>query len=411
MTNDKKDLKCLICLEDNACTGFSLVQLNDESKCRHSVCRACLRHYLVQSENDRRTNANCPEPDCRAQMLQSVVEDILGRSYSPKVWIPGKVGEEKAQKEDPEESLERWLRENGAQQCLNCNVWITREEGCDAMQCLCGWRFCWECVAPIRTSKDEIDVCICGHSNTDFYDNILNDEGLGVAPRLATLEELRDMAAFYERRKDEDNSDEYMSNYDRSEVESYAVDEELDSEWDKEYEDEDAVVEEDCTVYIGSIFDYVEPALGVFAGTLLDWEEPLEAGCVLVALWADMMDMEDSTEEGVHEDDAQANDMEDVHRTAEEVIEEGRVVHEEEVTADRDEESGNCEPKEQPCDAENQSTETGRVRQEFPVPLQTPPKRCKSAPPSIVCPATPTATTCLGIELTIGPILAPPAWN
>ena len=133
---------CLVCLESNTCTGFSLVQLNDdESKCRHSVCRACLRHYLVQSENDRKTNATCPEPNCRIPILQSVVEDSLGRAYSPKVWMPTKKEQEAANgknRDDDKESLDgdfkQWLRENGAVQCLNCHVFITQSEGCDAMQ-------------------------------------------------------------------------------------------------------------------------------------------------------------------------------------------------------------------------------------------------------------------------------------
>ena len=46
--------------------------------------------------------------------------------------------EQESENEEEEDTLDddlkQWLRENGAVQCLNCHVFITQSEGCDAMQ-------------------------------------------------------------------------------------------------------------------------------------------------------------------------------------------------------------------------------------------------------------------------------------
>lgn len=235
--NTSKPRQCLICLDDESSFGCSLQPLQNRSDepqscCQHLVCRDCLYCYLIHCENDRKIEAVCPHPECREIINIAVSEMILGREYCPKVWFPEEDKKDATTLETVDETFLEWINENEVQQCKNCHAFIEREDGCDAMQCLCGWRFCWECKAPIRTSKEVCEdvCCLCFHGDGDFYDNILRHEGYSGAPRLATLVDLQDMAAFYERRQEEDEEDRASyQEYDRDEEEDYAVDQREDT--------------------------------------------------------------------------------------------------------------------------------------------------------------------------------------
>lgn len=253
---------CLICFDDSATAGCALTGMSKDEACTHFACRVCMKHYLVQCENDRKERVRCPHPKCRNSVSGPVAKDILGRPYAPKKW---KVDPTKT--ELPDSATLAWLRMNEAQNCGNCNAWFVREDGCECMQCLCGWRFCMECKAPMKPKRNE-KGCTCCHGVGDFYDNILHYD-TGMAPKVASVEELlQNFSGFYARRKDIHCGD-YI---------------------DEEWEDEDDETLEEVGVFIGSIFDYEEEARGVYNASCFEYEEPVESQ--LVPLWVEMEELE-----------------------------------------------------------------------------------------------------------------------
>lgn len=225
---------CLICLEDSpTITLLQLVHMFDEMRSIHCFCRSCLEAYLIQCENDRKTAPMCPHPDCHIVLETLLISDILSRPYQPKVWYTP-VDEDEKKSEDfvdnEYDAFMVWANENDAMQCKNCHAFIVRDEGCEAMQCLCGWRFCWSCRSPIQcsTSRNDNGICSCGHNVQDFYDNIRRRENLDAAPQLATIEDLQNMKDYYNQRGDSD-IDSYFT-HDPGEIEVYAMDDQSNDE-------------------------------------------------------------------------------------------------------------------------------------------------------------------------------------
>mmetsp|Transcript_2825 Transcript_2825/g.4093 ORF Transcript_2825/g.4093 Transcript_2825/m.4093 type:complete len:277 (-) Transcript_2825:410-1240(-) len=254
---------CLICLEAQDTPPQQQQQQQLVSLCDascHKVCRDCFKNYLVHCEDDRKNTVVCPHPNCSSHVSRDTMRTVLGRDYCPKVW------EITTKEEKLDQDLSEWLRDNEARECMHCHAWIVREDGCDAMQCLCGWRFCWECRTPVKNydsdnddDDDDEGFCSCGFGHDEFYDNVLEREGTRPPKQLATTHDLEHFAAFSEQRRARYNSD--SDDYDRWDS---------DSDWE-EYE------EESC-VWIGSIFDNQEDAFGVFDGTFLEYEEPADDG-------------------------------------------------------------------------------------------------------------------------------------
>ena len=71
---------------------------------------------------------------------------------------------------------------------------LIREDGCEAIVCLCGHNFCWECGAG--------EDCQCGHGEGDYFDNILGQEGY-TQNRTANAEEIQDLRSFLESYRQE----------------------------------------------------------------------------------------------------------------------------------------------------------------------------------------------------------------
>ena len=225
----ESEKQCMICFDTQASVGHGLVCADtSRASCSHWTCRPCLETYLKHCENDRKTTPLCPHPDCQVAIATELAKDVLGRAYTPKIWLHSQSkldttqakdmegDEEKKQEEEGEllnnddKTFTKWLAENEeqVQQCEHCNVWIYREDGCEAMQCLCGYRFCWDC--KMSTSK-----CECGWRVSDFYDNIRRKEGLGRDEELATEAALADFAKYYQQtakyyqQTEEESDDEY----------------------------------------------------------------------------------------------------------------------------------------------------------------------------------------------------------
>ena len=228
--------RCEICFDDEneiATTSSNndliFVHWFDHQMDIHWFCKQCIRQYLIQCENDRKQGpVKCPYDGCSVYLADTVVKEILQRPYQPKVWYENnatitdeKVSTDEVVKEDEKKDINEdedendddaafydWISKQDHMQCENCNVYIIREEGCEAMQCLCGWRFCYDCRLPTPVTEEDMDYadgsnfCTCHHNPHDFYDNILKTEGVD-APDVATHDELQDMATFYDNRLQE----------------------------------------------------------------------------------------------------------------------------------------------------------------------------------------------------------------
>jgi len=102
-------------------------------------------------------------PFCRQQMMSQDMLAILGRSFQPRA------GSSSAAELD--ELSMFWLQQF-TRSCRGCGSRIEKIEGCDLMECLCGYRFCYRC-------QSQGAQCSCPDSDPIqdhvFWDNILQD--------------------------------------------------------------------------------------------------------------------------------------------------------------------------------------------------------------------------------------------
>ena len=51
---------------------------------------------------------------------------------------------------DEDKQLEEWAKQVGAKQCVRCQFWVQKNDGCDHMTCRCGYEFCYICGGEYR---------------------------------------------------------------------------------------------------------------------------------------------------------------------------------------------------------------------------------------------------------------------
>lgn len=216
---------CIVCYDDeeSANEGEFVVL----SGCEHQICAACLKRWLRQCELQFKKKPVCP--DCKNDIGQSQAAKTLGRAYEALQQSPDE--NERAIINDM--ALETWLEENDCRQCGNCGSHIQREAGCDAVMCLCGYRFCWECKVSAEFG------CECYHE--DYYDNIRGYD-TDIVRSVASPSQLLDLKTFMKQWKDSDDDSDSASG----------------SEEDDDAMPSEEVYEEVEDAYIGSILDYEE---------------------------------------------------------------------------------------------------------------------------------------------------------
>lgn len=151
-------MQCPICCEE---LKGSIIPVELRG-CAHVVCQGCLVEWFKTCEQNHLDAPTCPQ--CRQSIAVEETEVILGRAYVP----PSTFRDILHEQDVLDELTREWLTEQEAKMCRNCGAWITLEDGCDAVQCLCGYRFCWGC----GLGRDD---CECGIDNDDFYDNLLGE--------------------------------------------------------------------------------------------------------------------------------------------------------------------------------------------------------------------------------------------
>jgi Ring finger domain/IBR domain, a half RING-finger domain len=142
---------CKICCEESklATTTFS--------QCGHKTCPDCITQWIRKAENSgQATLPGCPF--CRSLLSKEDIVGILGRPYEPteKPAIVSNL--------DDLDELTRQYLASRAKPCPGCGAYIEKTEGCDKMECLCGYRFCFNCGAQ---NAD----CLCTPSHHHFWRN------------------------------------------------------------------------------------------------------------------------------------------------------------------------------------------------------------------------------------------------
>lgn len=155
------EMYCEICLDEDSSSTLSLVTA---VSCGHAFCRPCWTTWLEQCEQQH-CSTNLPKcPKCRTTLPTTLVEGILQRPFAPRQANDEHISDRRVVEEE-DEFTKTALQEMGARPCPNCAVPIVKVQGCCAMQCLCGQRFCFTCLAPRGCEH------VLRHA-TEWYDNI-----------------------------------------------------------------------------------------------------------------------------------------------------------------------------------------------------------------------------------------------
>lgn len=141
-TIDPSDV-CPICLEKEAATVIDA--------CGHATCQGCLATWFTK----RSRRPTCPL--CNTELLRGYLVDLLG--------INPPIDENDNVPAVLDDLTSDWLAEEGAKQCPECGIWITKDGGCNHMDCVaCGQEFCWyclethmECECPDETEDEDGD--------------------------------------------------------------------------------------------------------------------------------------------------------------------------------------------------------------------------------------------------------------
>lgn len=128
---------------------FARLQKNEHwssQPCGHACCRTCMKMWAETAINDQKVNVRCPAPGCSYSLFDHDIKSLVSSDAFERLQEHKNADYlqhlRKALKEDMR--LNSWLNSN-ARPCPDCHVIVSRYEGCDAMQCVCGTRFCYAC--------------------------------------------------------------------------------------------------------------------------------------------------------------------------------------------------------------------------------------------------------------------------
>ena len=159
-TSTMGDFSCSLCCEDKTIAGSCAL-----SSCGHQSCNSCMVKWIEKEEaSGQNTLPTCPF--CRVNMTEQDIMSILKRPFQPKRASPAQASDEA----DLDELTLHWLNEHTVP-CQSCGARIEKiEGGCDMMECLCGWRFCYRCGSQGAN-------CSCTPAHHYFWDNVLGRTG------------------------------------------------------------------------------------------------------------------------------------------------------------------------------------------------------------------------------------------
>lgn len=158
-SSDETTTSCALCCHEKPTS--SMVSL---SRCSHESCHNCMVQWVTNQESSGRTTPPiCPF--CRVELSEPDVLLLLGRPFQPK----GSLNSTSSRPVEEEmDELTLHLLQEQTRQCTSCGAYIEKVPGgCDLMECLCGYRFCYNCGKPGGT-------CSCTPSHHYFWDNVLD---------------------------------------------------------------------------------------------------------------------------------------------------------------------------------------------------------------------------------------------
>jgi hypothetical protein len=111
--------------------------------CNHSqFCMNCIREYFIQNLDVRKT-VKCPVRECRVHLSTIVLKSVLGKKYEEIVRQPPAPRVLDGLKAD--DAFNVYATMSDGKYCSKCHHFIERTFGCNHMQCVCGYQFCYEC--------------------------------------------------------------------------------------------------------------------------------------------------------------------------------------------------------------------------------------------------------------------------
>jgi hypothetical protein len=114
--------------------------------CGHAFCRTCVKTWAQTNINDHKTRIKCPAVGCSYHLwdqdLQALVDPEVFERYQEHKNADCLKHLKSELKSDV--ALRMWLKGH-ARPCPDCHVIVSRYEGCNSMQCVCGCSFCYAC--------------------------------------------------------------------------------------------------------------------------------------------------------------------------------------------------------------------------------------------------------------------------
>lgn len=109
--------------------------------CDHSLCRLCLIEYINKAIQSTEIVIRCPvAPSCTGVVsyydIERVCPELTGK-YTQMI-------RETVQARDKPQLWSNWTDEQ-PMQCPSCKLWMYRNDGCEVIWCICGFRFCSTC--------------------------------------------------------------------------------------------------------------------------------------------------------------------------------------------------------------------------------------------------------------------------
>lgn len=176
MNDSSTILSCPLCCEENISDGVMVLSI-----CKHQSCRSCLVKWIEREEaSGQSTPPTCPF--CRSMIGDGDVYEILQRHFQPRECRAVNSEEDNDDADVLDELTLQWMNEHTVT-CGGCGIGIEKSDGCDLMECLCGYRFCYRCGVAggeCNCNPGHIfvsDACFLNDRNEGTYEPIRDEHG------------------------------------------------------------------------------------------------------------------------------------------------------------------------------------------------------------------------------------------
>lgn len=155
-----EDFKCQICSDPLVHIGqngfpdisnmwYAPLRKNEHwsnQPCGHAFCRTCMGSWAETAINDQKVRVKCPAEGCSYSLWDQDLKTLVSsavferhQEHKHADYLEHLKSELKG-----DIRLNRWLKGH-ARPCPDCHVIVSRSEGCNDMQCVCGCNFCYAC--------------------------------------------------------------------------------------------------------------------------------------------------------------------------------------------------------------------------------------------------------------------------